>query len=278
MRWYASSRSIFAARPAISGSSDALSAARRISSAVSYSQCRAIVRAHSRRRSSTSGAERYSSGVRSNASSSAVVPSSRAASSYSARAWPISFCAIDENATSSSRNGAMPGPLRVAPAEDELVVGEREQEVGALAHCASRSRRHVERPRPLTRLVQPRLDRVAVDAAVLHLELVRELVDLAAPPRAGRARARPTPVGARTARARRSRRTARPARHRARVLERLPLPLLPKDLEDHAASASTTCSTQATSSRESRRKASRSSDAGPWPVTTARSFSQSGSV
>ena len=37
-----------------------------------------------------------------------VVPSSTAASSYSARAWPISFCAIDENATSSSSVGAIP--------------------------------------------------------------------------------------------------------------------------------------------------------------------------
>ena len=47
---------------------------------------------------------------------------------------------------------------------------------------------------------------------------------------------------------------------------------------DYAASASTTRSTQATSSRESRLKAKRSAEAGPWPVTTARSLSQSGSV
>ena len=42
--------------------------------------------------------------------------------------------------------------------------------------------------------------------------------------------------------------------------------------------ARTTFSTHATSWRESRRNASRSADAGPLPVTTARSSSQSGSV
>ncbi len=139
----------------------------------------------------------------------------------------------------------------------------------------------VERSRLLTSFAQPRLDRVAVDAAVLHLELVRELLDLAHgvsrdEPQGDRLLSPPvllarvdlgeTLVG---------------RRHRSGVLERLALPLLPEDLEHHlahAASASTTRSTQATSSRESLRKASRSSEAGPCPVTTARSFSQSGSV
>ena len=128
--------------------------------------------------------------------------------------------------------------------------------------------------------MQPRLDRVAVDAAVLHLELVGELVDLVN----GIARDEPERhrlLASRVLLARVDLGEPLVGRdHRPCVLERLALPLLPEHLEDvaHAASASTTRSTHATSSRESRRKASRSSDAGPWPVTTARSFSQSGSV
>src|SRR3954470_6317957 len=70
MRWYASSRSIFAARPATAVSESSLSAVIRISSATSYSQRRAIVCAHSSRWSSTSGAQRYSSSLRSKASAS----------------------------------------------------------------------------------------------------------------------------------------------------------------------------------------------------------------
>ena len=177
--------------------------------------------------------------------------------------------------------GRDPGPLRVPPAEEQLVVGDREQQVGPLAHSASAARRGLERSRLLTSFAQPRLDRVPVDAAVLHLELVGELLDLA------HRLSRNEPEGDRL---------LPPAvllarvdlgealvgrRDRAGVLERLALPLLSEDLEHHlaqAASASTTRSTQATSSRESLRKASRSSEAGPCPVTTARSFSQSGSV
>src|SRR6185436_21044539 len=142
-----------------------------------------------------------------------------------------------------------------------------------------RSRRHVQRPCPLARLLEARLDRVPVDPAVLHLELVRELVDLAQ----GGARCEPErhrllpPPGLLAGVDLRELLVRR--RDRAGMLEGLALPLLPEDLVDHyAASASTTRSTHATSSRESRRNASRSADAGPRPVTTARSFSQSGSV
>src|SRR5215213_7089276 len=59
-------------------------------------------------RISTRGAHRYSPGSRSKARESASVPSSFAASSYQARACPISVWAMDEKATSSSRKGAMP--------------------------------------------------------------------------------------------------------------------------------------------------------------------------
>src|SRR5206468_1110744 len=69
-------------------------------------------------------------------------------------------------------------------------------------------------------------------------------------------------------------------RDRARVRERLPLPLLAEHLPDrnHAASASSTSRTQAELSRAVRRRSSRSSVFGPWPVTTCLSSSQSGSV
>src|SRR5262245_12968428 len=140
------------------------------------------------------------------------------------------------------------------------------------------ARGHVQCPRSFTRLGKARLDRIAVDSPVLHLELVGELVDLVDrvswdQPERDRLLSAGVLLSCvdlgegfvwR--------------RHGACVLERLPLSLLPEDLEDHAASASTTRSTQATSSRARRRNASRSADAGPCPVTTARSFSQSGSV
>src|SRR3954449_12385724 len=87
--------------------------------------------------------------------------SSVAASSYSARAWPISFCAIDENATSSSRNGAIP------------VHSDSRQPRISSSSASSRS----SATRSLTRLLQPHLDRVAVDAAVLEVELVGPVVD-----------------------------------------------------------------------------------------------------
>src|SRR5205807_456407 len=63
---------------------------------------------------------------------------------------------------------------------------------------------------------------------------------------------------------------------RARVLERVALLLLAEDLEDHAASNASR--TQRSWSRKRRRSSSRSAERGPWPVTTALSSSQSGSV
>ncbi len=128
--------------------------------------------------------------------------------------------------------GRDPRPLRVPPAEDELVVGDREQEVGARRSLASALRSHVERACSLACLLQPRLDRVAVDAPVLHLELVRELVDLAhgvARDEPERDRLLPPPVLL----ARVDLGEALVGRvDRARVLERLALPLLSEDLED----------------------------------------------
>src|SRR5918996_845116 len=117
-----------------------------------------MVRAHSSRRSSTKGAQRYSSGLRSKASASASVPRSRAASSYSARAWPISFCAIDEKATSSSRNGAIP------------VHSESRQPRISSSSASSISS-------SLTGLLQLLLERIAVDAVVVPLQLVHEVAD-----------------------------------------------------------------------------------------------------
>src|SRR3954447_25665092 len=87
------------------------------------------------------------------------MPRSRATSSYSARAWPISFCAIDENATSSSSVGAIP-----------VHSESRHPRISSSSAIDSRSC-----ARAFTCLLQPRLDRVAVDAAVLQVELVRPL-------------------------------------------------------------------------------------------------------
>ncbi len=61
----------------------------------------------------------------------------------------------------------------------ELVVGDREQQVCAVAHSSAASRGQLQRPGALARLAQARLDRVPVHPPVLHLELVGELVDLA---------------------------------------------------------------------------------------------------
>src|ERR1035437_5239572 len=127
-----------------------------------------------------------------------------------------------------------------------------------------------------TRLLQPGLDRVAVDAAVLQLELVRPIVDdtnlLARrePRRNGLAAAavliaRPRLCELRVRRV-----------HRTCVLEGLPLPLLPEDLPDHA--TSTMSRTHCSCSRKRRRSARRSSVCGPCPVTTCISSSQSGSL
>ena len=87
-------------------------------------------------------------------------------------------------------------------------------------------------PPPPTRLLQPRLDRVAVDAAVLQVELVRpvvHLVDRRARHQPERRRlASPAVLLARLGVGERGvRRDDRPG-----VLERLPLALLAEDLED----------------------------------------------
>src|SRR5262245_59927560 len=177
-----------------------------------------------------------------------------------ARAWPISFCAIDENATSSSRNGAIP------------VHSESRQPRISSSSAISRS----SCDRSPTCLLQLLLERIPVDAVVVAVQLVDEVVDphdraaldhperdrLAAPAvllacvRLGEAL-----VG---------------GFDRAGVLERLAFALLPEDLVDHA--ASNTLRTQAEFSRAWRRRSSRSSVFGPCPVTTERSSSQSGSA
>src|SRR5437016_11305055 len=177
-------------------------------------------------RSPTSAEHRYSLGDRSKASWSAVVPRSRAASSYRARAWPISFWAIDENATSSSRSGAIP------------VHSESRQPMTS-SSSASSSRRS------FTRFLELRLERVPVDAVVGAAELVHEvvqLVDRVARDEPERGRFLSPPVL--LARVHLRELLVRRA-DRARVLERLALPLLTKNFVDHAASASTTCRTQA---------------------------------
>src|SRR5918994_5981868 len=218
-----------------------------------------MVRAHSSRRSSTSGAERYSSGRRSKARASASVPRSRAASSYSARACPISFCAIDEKATSSSRKGAIP------------VHSESRHPRTSSSSASSRSS-------SFTGKLQLLLQRVAVDAVVVALELVDEVVDgedgvAGDDPERLRLGAPPVELtGVLLGEA------AVGSLQRACVRERLALPLLPEDLPDHAASASTTRRTHSVSSRVVRRKPNRSSVIGPCPVTTHLSSSQSGSV
>src|SRR5439155_4224813 len=171
---------------------------------------------------------------------------------------PISFCAIEETATSSSSIGAMP------------------------VHSESRQpRTSSSSARPssacsFTRLLQPCLDRIAVDAAVLEVELVGPVLDVAdrvardeperdrlAAPAVLLARPRLREVGVRRL-------------DGAGVLERLAFPLPAKNLVDHA--ASTTSRTHCSRSRKPRRKASRSSVFGPWPVTTCLSSAQSGSV
>src|SRR5215470_4616516 len=78
-----------------------------------------------------------------------------------ARAWPISFWAIDENATSSSSMGAIP------------------------VHSESRQpRTSSSSARPssacsFTSLLQACFDRVAVNPPVLEVELVRPVLDVA---------------------------------------------------------------------------------------------------
>src|SRR5439155_6656861 len=139
-----------------------------------------------------------------------------------------------------------------------------------------RSRASFTGTRSFACLREARLDRIAVDAAVLEIELVGPFLDVAdrvardeperdrlAAPAVLLARPRLREVGVR-------------GLDGAGVLERLAFPLPAKNLVDHA--ASTTSRTHCSRSRKPRRKASRSSVFGPWPVTTCLSSAQSGSV
>src|SRR3954451_8489700 len=180
-----------------------------------------------------------------------------------ARACPISFCAIEEKATSSSSTGAIP------------VHSESRQ-----PRTSSSSARARSCSRSFTGLRQFGLQRVAVDPVVVLVQLVDEVLALQDrsarhDPEADGFAAPPVLLVRIRPRERLVRRD-----HRAGVLERHAFPLLPEDLPDHgyAASASTTRRTHAVSSRETRRNSSRSAVFGPCPVTTDRSSSQSGSV
>src|ERR687887_1051945 len=142
-----------------------------------------------------------------------------------ARAWPISFCAIDEKATSSSRSGAIP-----------VHSESRQPRTSSSSAIASNERMSCS----FTGLLQLLFQRVAVDSVVVPVQLVDELVDL------DDRLARDDPERSRLAAA-----AVLLARvhvgelavgclHGPRVLQRLAFPLLPEDLVNHAASASTT--------------------------------------
>src|SRR5579859_6346265 len=168
---------------------------------------------------------------------------------------------MDENATSSSSTGAI-------PVHSELRQPRTSSSSAIWSNSAC----------SLTCLLQLRLQRVAVDPVVVLAELVGEVLDLVdrvARDDPERHRLAATTVllvrvGVSEGRVGRG--------HRAGMLERLPLPFLPEDLPDHAASARIARRTQAVSSRDIRRNSSRSAVRGPCPVTTDRSSSQSGSV
>src|SRR5919204_6317033 len=128
---------------------------------------------------------------------------------------------MDENATSSSRAGAIP------------VHSELRQPRTSSSSAISRS----SRSRSFTRFPQLRLQRVAVDSVVVAAQLVDEVLDLRdCLPRNNPQRGRLAPatvllVGVR------ARKADVRCRDRARMLERLSLPLPAKDLEDHATNA-----------------------------------------
>src|SRR2546426_10307577 len=229
----------------------------RSSSAVSYRTCRAIVRAQSgTKRRWTSGAQRYSSGRRSKAGASG----SPERSWEIARAGPISFWAIEEKAASSSSTGAI-------PVHSELRQP-RTSSSSAISSSAC----------SFPRFSQLRLQRVAVHPVVVLAQLVDEVLEDAdrlarhGPEGDGLAAAPELLVRVRVGEG-----LVRRV-DRAGVLKRIALALLPEDLVDHAASARIAVRTQAVSSRVARRSSSRSAVFGPWPVTTERSSSQSGSV
>src|SRR5438309_2514717 len=170
-----------------------------------------------------------------------------------ARAWPISFCAMEEKATSSSSSGAIP------------VHSESRQPTTSSSSASPSS------TCSLTSLLKAGLDRVAVDAAVLEVELVGPVLD----------------VADRVARDQPERnRLAAPAvllaspglgevrvgrDDRAGVLEGCAALLLAEDLPNRLAHAARASRTHCSCSRKPRRKASRSSVFGPCPVTTCLS-------
>src|SRR5262249_3077981 len=133
-----------------------------------------------------------------------------------------------------------------------------------------------------TCLLQACLDRVAVDAAVLEVELVGPVLDVA-----DRV-ARDEPARDRLAAAARLLASPGPGEvrvgsdDRTGVLERGTALLLAEDFPNWmprrvAHAARTMSRTHCSWSRKRRRNASRSSVFGPWPVTTCLSSSQSGS-
>src|SRR5512133_804348 len=170
---------------------------------------------------------------------------------------------MEENATSSSSSGAIP-----------VHSESRQPRISSSSAISSNERTSDS----FTCLLELLLERVAVDAVVVAVQLVGKVLDL--DDRLARdhpeRRRFPAPsvllpgvdVGE----------LAVGRLDGAGVLERLPFPLLAEDLVDHAASASTTLRTHAELSRARRRRSSRSCDFGPCPVTTLRSSSQSGSV
>src|SRR4051794_27070649 len=120
----------------------------------------------------------------------------------------------------------------------------------------------------LTRLLQPHLERVAVDAPVVGIEAVVVDLDLAQlVARHDPERRRLLPPRVELARVRLREALVR-CLEGARVLERLALALAPEALVDHAAPASTARRTPSVCSSESRRSSSRSLLRGPFPVTT----------
>src|SRR5246127_4940106 len=86
-----------------------------------------------------------------------------------------------------------------------------------------------------TRLLQPRLDRVAVDAAVLEVELIRPVLDVADRVARDQPERDRFPASAVLLARPRLREVRVGCLDRAGVLERLAAPLLPENLVDHAA-------------------------------------------
>src|SRR5919205_1332108 len=137
-----------------------------------------------------------------------------------ARACPISFCAIEEKATSSSSIGAMP-----------VHSESRQPMISSSSAISSNERCSCSFTRPPELVLQ----RVAVDTVVVPVQLVDELLDLddrlaRHDPQRRRLTAPPVLLA-------RIHLGELPVRrvHRAGVLKRLALALLPEDLVDHYA-------------------------------------------